>query len=105
MKKQKTRQELVEDSSKILKAMTIVFIISLVVAIIIGAFFEKKSDNLKTQLSECQDEVSVWTLNVVCDYDWEEYEYISYEFVLNNYTKYLELLEDLEEEEYCEVIE
>lgn len=74
-----------------------------ILMLVAALFFLSQIIDLENQLQSCQEKVDVWTLKVECDYDWEDYEYISYELVLNNYEEYLNLLEELEDD-YCKVI-
>ena len=110
--KKKTIAELEEDirewklATYILVIIGIIFVIlSLVFAISGGNRFNKIQE-LESQLSDCQENVEVWTLETECSYPDEEipiYIYAQYNFT--NYTEYLGVKEEIDKLDICEVIE
>ena len=100
----KTQVELEEDHRRLKIAFIFAFIFGVAFMFgVIQAIFIL--EDLESQLTECQEKIPTWNLTVECDYDWEEFEMISYTLTLNNHTKYIELLEELKGDEYCEVIQ
>ena len=82
MKTKKTRQELERKNNNILGWIIIGLVCLFVFWMIMD---EAQINRLKTQLSECQEQVPVWTLKIKCNfhnvttYSVEDSEYNSYD--------------------------
>jgi len=94
MTKQKTRKELEEDRENYL-TFAIIFFVGMVVLGVLFLSFAKTSIELKTQLSECQEQVPVcikkndyWTFEVKCDYGDFLQEHTIYRYGNYNDCKY-----------------
>lgn len=105
MTKQKTRKELEREKERFRKSglvFAIALIVSLLILCFVLGFFQKKVEKLQTQLSECQEQVPVWTLKINCtDFFGVDEAIITHNF--SNYTKYKNTINNLFKN--CEVIE
>ncbi len=101
MKTKKTRQELERKNNNILGWIIIGLVCLFVFWMIMD---EAQINRLKTQLSECQEQVPVWTLETECYYP-DEAIYVYGQYNFTNYLEYLEIKESLDEIDVCEVIE
>ena len=109
MKTKKTYRELVE-SNIFWNVFAIGLCSVIVVLFFMAIIITSQRDELKTQLSECQEQVPVWTLKILCEGEnsWMEdvqsyYDYEEYEFWVKLKPSYIEHLNPLWKN--CDVIE
>lgn len=105
----KTRKELAEQRDTAISWIVISWIIALAIMGVMAIYFGVQVRGYEKQLSECQDQVPVWTLKFVC-VDIDAFSKITFEQNFTDYNDYeagLSLVGDKKYKlfENCEVIE
>lgn len=105
-KESKTRKEL-EESKLFWKVFGIGFLFIIAILLIMSVSITIQRDKLKTQLSECQEQVKVWTLKIGC-FQGEIFNtpfYSQYHINFTSYEAYNNFLENTLPNINCEVLE